>query len=243
MTVVIEGEIALDIRGTRARTVLAALALARGRSVSIENLVESLWGDPPATAAKQVRNAVSDLRRSLSPHGGVIDSTPTGYCLRLAPDQLDVEIFQHKINEARSHVAAGLTVDAVTAYRAGLGLWRGDVLAGIDRPTLRAQVSWLEEERLRALEECVKLELELGRNSELLDELYRELSRDPHREKLAAHLMVCLHRAGSPAAALRIFDGIRQDLARDFGIAPGVELQRTRQSICGREVASLRLSA
>lgn len=56
--------------GPKNQKILAALLLASGQTVPITHLVDVVWeADPPATAAKQVRNAISDLRRVLPPDG------------------------------------------------------------------------------------------------------------------------------------------------------------------------------
>src|SRR5947209_3899934 len=86
------GERALNLGGTRQRRVLAALLLAANHPVSLFHLVESVWEGPgPATARRQVQNAVAGLRAVLARAGvaDVIETHETGYLLRVTPDQLD----------------------------------------------------------------------------------------------------------------------------------------------------------
>src|SRR4051812_11846812 len=80
-------------RGATQRAVLALLALRAGQLVRVEQLVDELWGtDPPETATKMVRNAVSQLRKLLGP--GVLETGPGGYVLDLDPEQVDVRRFE-----------------------------------------------------------------------------------------------------------------------------------------------------
>ena len=52
--------------GPRQRALLARLALEPGRTVSVDALVEDLWGEePPPTAVKMIHVAVSQLRKVL----------------------------------------------------------------------------------------------------------------------------------------------------------------------------------
>ena len=67
----------------RERVLLAALVLRRGEVVSVDALVEALWGStPPNTAAKAVQGYVSHLRRVLGADGALVTQTP-GYVLRV----------------------------------------------------------------------------------------------------------------------------------------------------------------
>lgn len=78
------------------RRVLAALVLDAGRVVPVRQLVDAAWDDPPATAGKQVRNAVSRLRSTLvrAGAGDLIVTEPGGY--RLAADgcTVDARVFK-----------------------------------------------------------------------------------------------------------------------------------------------------
>ena len=76
------------IMSARVRALLATLADAGG-SVSSRALAEAVWGDdPPANAAKALQVLVSRTRSRLEPE--VVESTPTGYRLGLAVDEVDV---------------------------------------------------------------------------------------------------------------------------------------------------------
>jgi DNA-binding SARP family transcriptional activator len=58
----------LPIAGSKERTVLAFLLARGGRVVSVDDLIEELWGEhPPRTAEKTVGSYVSRLRRALRP--------------------------------------------------------------------------------------------------------------------------------------------------------------------------------
>ena len=48
----------MPVRGVKQRTVVALLALQRGKPVSADRLIEALWGD------RQVANAANALRPS-----------------------------------------------------------------------------------------------------------------------------------------------------------------------------------
>lgn len=55
---------------TKQRAVLAMLALQVNRTVSMDRLVEGLWGEqPPESAAKMVQGYVSQLRKLLAGAG------------------------------------------------------------------------------------------------------------------------------------------------------------------------------
>ena len=61
----------LQVAGTHRRRLLALLASAPGRAVSVDAIVDALWGDnSPPTAAKTVQSHMARLRRSLEDLGG-----------------------------------------------------------------------------------------------------------------------------------------------------------------------------
>ena len=57
----------LSLGPKKQRSLLAVLALHANETVSVDRLVDALWGDrPPATAQKMVQLYVSQLRRLLA---------------------------------------------------------------------------------------------------------------------------------------------------------------------------------
>ena len=81
----------LDLGGPRQRAVLVVLVLARGETVSVERLAQSVWGErAPADPAGALQAYVSHLRRRLQPgsaarnRSAVIVSQVGGYAVRLA---------------------------------------------------------------------------------------------------------------------------------------------------------------
>jgi DNA-binding SARP family transcriptional activator len=65
LEVVADGGDSLPIAGSKERTVLAFLLARWGRVVSVDDLIEELWGEhPPRTAEKTVGSYVSRLRRA-----------------------------------------------------------------------------------------------------------------------------------------------------------------------------------
>src|SRR6059058_5770462 len=58
----------VSLGGPRQRAVLAVLAVAHGRHVTAEQLLDALWqGAPPASGAATLQSYVSHLRRALEP--------------------------------------------------------------------------------------------------------------------------------------------------------------------------------
>jgi len=89
--------VALPLGAPRNQKVVARLAMEAGRVVPVGSLVAAVWDhDPPATAARSIRNAVSDLRAtwaaavSLDP-AQVIVTEGDGYRLWLERASLDSE--------------------------------------------------------------------------------------------------------------------------------------------------------
>src|ERR671935_82869 len=76
------------------RALLAMLALNAGSAVSVDRLIEGLWGErPPATAGKLLQVYVSRLRKALAAAGGggEIVTRGRGYELRLGGDEPGIE--------------------------------------------------------------------------------------------------------------------------------------------------------
>ncbi|MFB9324072.1 AfsR/SARP family transcriptional regulator, partial [Cryptosporangium minutisporangium] len=114
----------VDVPGHRRRAVLALLALAAGRTVSTEALVDTLWPtDPPETGRRAVHSHLSRLRRHLGPAAGRLERAGAGYALRVGPDDVDAA----RLRAAARHSAAALASDpaaAVVTATAAVALWR-----------------------------------------------------------------------------------------------------------------------
>ena len=104
-------EVALG--GGRQRALLALLLLHLNEAVSIDRLIDELWGDaPPATGAKSVQISVSRLRKALSAGTGgeleeLILTRERGYELRLDPTRLDSHRFERLAAEGRAELVTG----------------------------------------------------------------------------------------------------------------------------------------
>ncbi|MEP7055007.1 MAG: winged helix-turn-helix domain-containing protein [Actinomycetota bacterium] len=122
------GSAGLDQRalGSRkARTLVKALALARGRPVAAETLADMLWpDDPPANPAEQLRVLVSRLRKILGPDR--VPRTDAGYSLSM--DWLDLDALQELVGEAGRRLDEGSIGAARAAAGAALAVARGPLL-------------------------------------------------------------------------------------------------------------------
>ncbi|WUH98351.1 tetratricopeptide repeat protein [Spirillospora sp. NBC_00431] len=222
----------------RHQKVLAALLLAADQVVPLSRLVNAAWHeDPPATANKQARNIVSDLRRVLNGTAAadLVTAGQNGYRLSVDADALDAHVFDDRVSRARTDAAEKRSRDAVSEFRTALALWRGTALAGLDSPALAPQQNALDEKRLAALEECIDLELALGRHHALSVELVQWMAEYPLRERLTGLYMLALYRSGRQAEALRAFQDVRGVLIEQLGIEPGQELQLLHQRILTRD--------
>jgi DNA-binding SARP family transcriptional activator len=126
----------------RLRTLLAVLAMSAGETVSLDRLAAAMWdGDLPGDARKTVQTYVTRLRGVLG--AGLIGTSPAGYVLRAAPDEVDALRFLRLLDAAA--VAAEVSVERARLVEA-LALWRGMPLEGV-------RSAWLENsEALRLVE-------------------------------------------------------------------------------------------
>jgi DNA-binding SARP family transcriptional activator len=122
---VVVGSERLEVGGTRQQVAMAMLLLGANRLVTVERLLEAIYGDDlPPTGRSQVQIGISSLRRLFAAHGhtDVIVTKPGGYTLRVEESQLDAAQFERLVAEAR---ATADPVEAVVKYRDALRLWRG----------------------------------------------------------------------------------------------------------------------
>src|SRR5919201_617242 len=203
------------------RALLAMLALNAGSAVSVDRLIEGLWGErPPATAGKLLQVYVSRLRKALAAAGGggEIVTRGRGHELRLGGDEPDARRFERLL-------AGG-------AAREALALWCGPALADVaDEPFAAAEIRRLEELRLDALELAIDADLAAGRHREVIGELDALVAAQPLRERLHAQRMLALYRAGRQADALQAYRHARGVLVEELGIEPGRELRELHEAI------------
>lgn len=225
----------VDVGGVRQQTVLAVLLLDANRPVATTRLMEAIYGDdPPSTSKAQVQICISALRRLFAKAGappGLIATRGQGYAITIDDNQLDSHRFEHLLLQARRARDSRSYDMAVKHYREALRLWRGPALEGIDSRLVQAAASRLEEQRITANEDCIELELDLGRHHELVGELTRLVEEYPLRERLRGQLMLALYRSGRQAEALEVYRNARRTMIDELGIEPNEQLQQLEYAI------------
>jgi DNA-binding SARP family transcriptional activator len=228
---VVDGSGPVRLGGRNQRALLALLLLNAGEVVSVDRLIDALWGEsPPRTAQTSLQNAVSQLRKLLGADR-LVTKAP-GYVLRLGDDELDVERARLLVAEARTREAE----DRARLLREAEGLWRGQPLAEFAYDAFaQTAIGRLEELRLHVIEERVDAELVLNRHSELVAELEALVREHPLRERLRGQLMLALYRTGRQADALNAYQGARRALLDELGLDPSPALQQLHSAILRQE--------
>ncbi|MBP2327303.1 DNA-binding SARP family transcriptional activator [Kibdelosporangium banguiense] len=222
----------------RQQIILGALLLDANRVVGMDQLIDAVWDErPPATARSQIQICVSALRQSLAgPGEAPIVTIAPGYLIRVADNELDLHVFERNLAKADVAQQEGRLAEAVQLLRAALALWRGDALGGgVGSRQLTACAVRLNEQRMTALENCVDLELRLGRHHDLIAELTGLVEEHPLRERLRGQLMLALYRSGRQADALGAYRAGRDVLVDELGLEPSEELQALESAILAGE--------
>jgi DNA-binding SARP family transcriptional activator/DNA-binding CsgD family transcriptional regulator len=221
----------LALGGRKQRAVLAILLLRAGRVVSIDELIDEVWGErPPATAAKTVQVYVSNLRKVLG--NGVLITRAGGYLLELGDADVDADRFQVLAAEGARALRAGEVRPAAERLREALALWRGAPLAEFAyEPFAQSEIGRLEEARLAALEERIEADLALGEHRGLIGELEVLVREHPLQERLRGQLMLALYRAGRQADALDVYRELSGLLRDELALEPDASLQALERSI------------
>jgi DNA-binding SARP family transcriptional activator len=239
---VLRDGIPVELRGHKARSLLAILLLHANQTVTVEMLVDALWGDEvPASARQSVHYCVHRVRQALggSPAADrMLATEPGGYRARVVDGALDIARFEDALRAARQARVAGTLADAAEVLDQALALWRGPALADFaTEPFAQPHIARLAEERLLALEERGDTWLALGRHAELADELQVLTRAHPFRERLWAQLMVALYRSGRQVEALAAYQTLRRTLNDELGVEPGAELRRLEQQLLRQALA------
>ncbi|HXG76560.1 MAG TPA: BTAD domain-containing putative transcriptional regulator [Gaiellaceae bacterium] len=227
----------VEIGRGKERALLALLALRAGDVVSVDRIVDALWGEaPPPSAVNSVHVYVSKLRKALGDEA--ILTRGTGYALELDPDALDSARFERLLERGRAELEEGDAEAAAEALRAALALWRGPGLQDFAYEAFaQTEISRLEELRLLATETRVEADLQLGRHAQVVPELERLVSEHPLRERLRGLLMLALYRCGRQADALAVYHDARATLRDELGLEPGSELRALEQRILQQDPA------
>jgi DNA-binding SARP family transcriptional activator/tetratricopeptide (TPR) repeat protein len=238
----------LDIGTPRQQAVLAALAVDAGRPVSLETIIDRVWGDDPPTEARNVLYShLSRIRRLFK---GVADSTgetagvarrSVGYVLEIDPDDVDLLRFDRLVE--RGNDRRGTDADRAAALAEAVFGRAGTPLAGIQGDWAEQVRATWHRHRLDAAVRWAELELRLGHPDAVIAALSDLAGEYPLAEPLEALLMRALHAAGRQAEALDRYAVVRQRLADALGTDPGPELRALHRAMLRDELPSAPRSA
>ncbi|WP_336921603.1 AfsR/SARP family transcriptional regulator [Aquipuribacter sp. SD81] len=225
------GEVVLDgtgpVPGRARRVLLATLALARPAPVSVDGLVDAVWGgDPPAHPVAALHNQVSRLRSSL-PTGIAVTATPEGYRLDAVDDLVDAA----RLEGALARAAALPPGHRLPVVDEALALWRGEPYACLDDPVAAGERERLS--RVRAALADVRAEdlVSGGRVLEAVVELEGRLPGDPLRERTVELLMRAYVAAGRRADALAAYRDLHARSVDELGLDPSPALRALHAAV------------
>jgi DNA-binding SARP family transcriptional activator/Tfp pilus assembly protein PilF len=229
------GGVSRPVRGLRRKAMLAMLALHRGRIVSLDRLVDVIWGDAaPPTAVNTAQSHVSHLRQVLGDKT-VIQARPPGYVLNLDADGTDVDVAERLV---RRGIQATDPSRRAQQLQAALALWRGRPLADVVELTwLAEQADRLDGVHLLAERALTEARLALGEHASVLPDLDRLIRDHPFDEQLQRQRMLALYRAGRQADALAAYRELRRVLDEDLGIGPSQPLRDLEAAILRQDPA------
>lgn len=230
-------------RANKPRQVLALLTLNAPRVVSVEVLMDELWGGfPPRSAMTTLQTYIMQIRRNIdgvcaengSPPAAkdVLLTSYAGY--RLAVDAQHVDI-----NTFRATVAAGLTAldggraeDACELLGEALARWHGSALDGVEHGRrLSVERTRIDDDALTALLARIDAQLILHRHHLVVGELAVLADKHPLDERIHGLYMTACYRSGQPHRAMEAFGALRRTLVDELGLEPSHQIRMLHQQM------------
>jgi predicted ATPase/DNA-binding SARP family transcriptional activator len=224
-----DGAVALP---AKQRRLLTALVVAEGRSRTVDDLVDAVWGEnAPPSARKLLQVYVSQLRKALPP-GLELVTRDGGYALSLPETALDARRFERLLADAAGARRDGNVALAASLVERALGLWRGPAYGELAyEEVARAEAERLEELRLVTLEQRLDAQLAAGKHLEAVGEALALAEQHPLRERLHELAMLALYRCGRQSEALEHYARARARLRDELGLEPGPSLRELQGRI------------
>jgi len=226
----------VPVAGRKQRAVLATLATTPGQVVSVEALIDAVWGEsPPDGVDHSLQQHVSALRKLIAgtghpDAGAVVARRGAGYVL--AADGVDSDHFEATAAAGFAASRDARTAEAIDLLTAARDQWRGPAFVDArDTPRLSAAATRLDGLRLAVLETRFDALLDSGRNGEIVGDLQAVIEEHPLHEQFRRQLMLALYRTGRQADALAAFQSTRRVLIEELGIEPSAELRAMEQAI------------
>ena len=221
--VAVHGEAVVTGLRSRARDVFA-WCLLRPEGATSDEAVDALWPDTaPGRVHGQFWRSFSDLRARLREAGGgdLEVLAKAGEHYRPCGTEIDCDLweFQAALGEA---ARADDPEVARAALRLAVEVYRGDLLAGMDRPWVEPVRQDLHRRALDAHLRLAELEEQTGRPDAAVEVLEHAIERDRYAEEPYRRLMV-LHaghgRPGSVTDVWRLLQGRLAELDLDVETA------------------------
>ncbi len=223
------------------RAVLAMLVINRNRPVSVESLINAVWGEDPVPAARtSIQAHVSNLRRLLRTAGvdpyQVLASAPPGYQLSVLDADCDLGRFVIAQAAGTQAAAAGRFEEASHHLSLALAEWRGPVLDDLrDFAFVDAFATALMEDKVAAHTARAAAEIACGRAGAVIGELEVLTAEHPYREPLWAQLITAYYVTERQSDALGAYRRLKTALAEGLGIDPGPTVNALHERILRQE--------
>ena len=230
----------IDVPGPKRRAVLAMLALASGRVVTADHLVDALWPtSPPESGRAALHSHVSRLRGHLGSSAGRLVSVDGGYRLALDPGGLDVDRAEGLFAEGRTTRTSDPAA-ATGVLREALALWRGPALADLrDVTALATMAEGMEQLRRELTDLLIRCALDAGQAEGVVRLAAEAFADDPLREPAVLLLMRALAMSGQAPRALETAREYRRRLADETGLDPSAQLGDLERSIAEGTIGPL----
>lgn len=226
----------IEVRSPTRRAILTALLLRSGHPISMAELAELLWDDPPLSASANIRSHFTGLRRDLdsalpglSRRIKTCRGTQSGYWIEAGPEEVDLPAFVQASRRGRDCWARGDVERAMVVLEDALALWRGPFGQGL--PMTRwfdAHATGLRNGRLDTYEDLFTVLLLAGRTEMLSYRIETIIAEAPYRQRLWELLAAVYCVQGDSAGALSVLRRCRTVLVEDLGldVPPSVEAIR-----------------
>lgn len=235
------GDLQLEVLGTstvfadgrrvhlspKERRVLAALALEHPGAVTVDRLIDHVWGDAaPSTARKAVQTYIASLRRHL---GDAIATRGDAYRLG-PPAHLDSEAFAVKATNAEAAIAVD-PAGALDSAAAALSLVKGTPYDDLGCPEAESARVLIADKVAHLRELHAEALIRTGRADEAITALETVVAEMPYRERGWWLFMLALYRVGRRTESLRTFARVRTVLGEEIGIEPGEDLHQLEAAV------------